>query len=204
MNDTTDTFEDRLWDALRAEAVRPSADLPADTYRARPPRRAVTPRRVGIGVAAAALVGTSLAVLPGGAGTAYGVEPQRDGLVKFTYDTSAKPTQSKKTVTGLRKQLKAAGIDVFPVPDGETFHAVIMCRTDMAFQRFSSIPDTSNFRGGVLLFGSVSGRDGVAYLRPGKDLVDIEHVYYKGKLVYGVAIFHRDACPQPPKRLHKE
>jgi hypothetical protein len=204
MNDTTETFEDRLWDALRSEAAHPGDTAPPGTWRARPPRRAVTPRRVGIGLAAAALAGTGLAVLPVGAGAtpAYAVETQQDGLVKFTYNTHAGPTGSKRTVTGLRKQLKAAGIDVWPDgPDGPA--ARIVCRLDPDFQAFSSIPDRSDFHGGVLLFGAVSGRDGVAYLRPGKDLVSIEHVYYKGKLVYGVAVFHQDACPglaHPTKR----
>lgn len=199
MNDTTETFEDRLWDALRSEAALPGDAAPPGTWRARPPRRAVSPRRVGIGLAAAALVGTGLTVLPVGAGAtpAYAVETQHDGLVKFTYDTHAGPTGSKQTVTGLRKQLKAAGIDVVPDwRDGP--HMWRECGLDREFQAFSSIPDTSDFRGGVLLFGTVSGRNGVAYLRPGKDLVDIEHVYYQGKLVYGVAVIHQDACP-PPK-----
>jgi hypothetical protein len=202
MNDTTETFEDRLWDALRSEAALPGDAAPPDTWRARPPRRAVSPRRVGVGLAAAALVGTGLAVLPVGAGAtpAYAVETQHDGLVKFTYNTHAGPTGSKRTVTGLRKQLKAAGIDVIPDWRDLGAHGVITCRLDQEFQAFSSIPDTSDFRGGVLLFGTVSGRDGVAYLRPGKDLVDIEHVYFQGKLVYGVAVFHQDACP-PPKHV---
>lgn len=86
MNDTRETFEDRLWDALKHEAGRPDDELPADRFRPGPARRPATARRVGMGLAAAAVAGTVLALLPGGSGAqpAYALEVQKDGKVKIS------------------------------------------------------------------------------------------------------------------------
>lgn len=107
------TFEDRLWNALKHEAERPRHDLPADHFRAGPARRAVTARRAALGLTAAAAVGMILAIVPGGgASPAYAVEMQKGGVVKVTIHEASKATQDRAQVEALESKLRAAGINV--------------------------------------------------------------------------------------------
>jgi hypothetical protein len=118
MNDMA--FEDRLWDALAHEAGRPAADLPADAYRARPARRVVTGGRVGLGLVAAAVTGTALAVLPGGSGAApaYAVEVAKDGDVTITYEQANAAVAGRGQIEALEAKLRAAGVMVLEDPRG--------------------------------------------------------------------------------------
>jgi hypothetical protein len=108
-----DTFEDRLWNALKHEAERPGHELPADRFLPRPARRVVSARRAGLGLAAAAAVGAILAVVPGGASTpAYAVETQKGGAVKITFHDALKVVHDRAQVEALETRLRAAGINV--------------------------------------------------------------------------------------------
>lgn len=108
-----DTFEDRLWNALRHEAQSPDHELPTDRLRARPARRSATVRRVGFGLIAAASVGVTLAIVPGGGSTpAYAVEMQKGGAVKVTVHDALKATRDPAQVEALESNLRAAGIKV--------------------------------------------------------------------------------------------
>lgn len=109
----TDTFEDRLWDALKDEAGRPGSELPTDRFVAPPARRGTIARRTGMGLAAAAAVGVVLAVVPGGGSTpAYAVEVQKDGAVKVTAHEARNLISDKAQVEALESKLRAAGINV--------------------------------------------------------------------------------------------
>jgi hypothetical protein len=108
-----DTFEDRLWNALKHEAERPGHELPADRIQPRPARRVVTARRAGLGLTAAAAVGAILAVVPGGGSTpAYAVETQKSGVVKITFHDALKAIHDRAEVEALETKLRAAGINV--------------------------------------------------------------------------------------------
>lgn len=101
----THTFEDRLWDALKHEAGRPEDELPTDRFRAGPVRRPATARRVGLGLAAAAVAGSVLAVLPGGSGaqSAYALEVQKDGKVKISVPKASEDQTQGSGVTGVTR-----------------------------------------------------------------------------------------------------
>ncbi|WP_255951393.1 hypothetical protein [Streptomyces odontomachi] len=148
-----ETFEDRLWDALKDEAERPARELPADRFRARPVRRPRTAVRVGLGLAAAAAIGTVLAVgLPGGGSApAYAVEVQKDGAVKITFREGGKAIDSPDRLKALESRLTDAGIDVIDDPS-----TAYTCRsTDGSGTPWTQKPQHRRWNGVAMVGGAV-------------------------------------------------
>ncbi|MEU2335570.1 hypothetical protein ABZ608_18585 [Streptomyces sp. NPDC013172] len=109
------TFEDRLLDELKGEVVRRAAEaVPV----AGVPRRVVTPRRVGVALAACGAAAAFAVVLPGsGTTAAYAVETHPDGTVTFTLqDVALSGPQQRDLV----RKLTDAGVyaQVNRVPKG--------------------------------------------------------------------------------------
>jgi hypothetical protein len=187
MNDSTN-FEDRLWDALEYETGRPADELPADRFRARPARRAVTARRAGFSLAAAAIAGTTLVMQPGGGATsAYAVEVQKNGVVEISYDAKAKPMDTSEELAKLTAELRAAGIKIYK-PQGHVGRA--RCAS---FKPFAEAPDVKKFKGGAVVGGAVTGVPAKQYLHRG-DTVGVLSVLLGKRQVYAVSVLHQNDC----------
>ncbi|MFE2064957.1 hypothetical protein ACFXDH_21615 [Streptomyces sp. NPDC059467] len=111
------TFEDRLLDELKREVVLRAAE--AGPMTAAPRRVAVvTPRRVGLALAACGAAAAAAVALPGsGTTTAYAVESHPDGTVTLTLDDI---TLSLPEQRDLVRKLGDAGVhtQVNEVPSG--------------------------------------------------------------------------------------
>ncbi|MEU9454793.1 hypothetical protein [Streptomyces sp. NPDC048277] len=113
------TFEDRLLDELKGEVVLRAAETgPVAVV----PRRVVTPRRVGLALAACGAAAAVAVALPGsGTTTAYAVGTNQDGTVTFTLqDVALSGPQQQDLV----RKLTDAGVhtQVNKVPSGKRCH----------------------------------------------------------------------------------
>ncbi|MGW1621496.1 hypothetical protein [Streptomyces sp. NPDC002172] len=110
------TFEDRLLAELKAEVVRRAAEAGPVTV---VPRRVVTPRRVGVALAACGAAAAVAVVLPGsGTTSAFAVETHPDGTVTFTLqDVALSGPQQQDLI----RKLTDAGVytQVNKVPAGQ-------------------------------------------------------------------------------------
>ncbi|MEW1860616.1 hypothetical protein AB0399_09560 [Streptomyces sp. NPDC088194] len=188
MNDST-SFEDRLWDALVREAGRPTDELPADRLRVRPARRAVTARRAGFGLAAAAIAGATLVALPGGGGAApaYAVDVQKNGVVEISYDAKAKPMNTTEELAKLTSELRAAGIKIYQ-PQGKAGR--VGCAS---FVPFAAAPDVQKSKAGAVVDGAVAGVSAKQYLHRG-DTVQVLRIRLGKRQVYAVSVLHPNDC----------
>lgn len=193
-----DTFEDRLWNALKYEAERPGHELPADRFRPRPARRVVSARRAGLGLAAAAAVGAILAVVPGGASTpAYAVETQKGGAVKITFHDALKVIHDRAQVEALETRLRAAGINV--VVNASTPY---LCHTKGGHP--ASFRTPPGLPGHVAALGSTSSavvghggtvRDATVVLRRGNTAWIVTGPSGNSGRLYGIAFLRATCTP---------
>jgi hypothetical protein len=191
-------FEDRLWNALKHEAARPENELPADCFQARPARRAVTARRAGLGLSAAAAVGAILPVVPGGGSTpAYAVETQKGGTVKITIHDALKVIHNRPRMEALETKLRVAGINV--VVDAS---APYLCQIKDG--HLASLRKPPGLPGHILVLGTVSSivtnpsgtiLDGTLLLHRGNTAWIESGPSGKGGRLYGIAFLHATCAP---------